>query len=360
MVAINATRGIGMAGLYRRGGVYWGRAQRQGREYRRSLKTADRAIAGRRLRAWLDELDAVAWGDKPRRTFEEAAERFIREHLTTLKPGGAKRYGVSLKNLAPHFAGLTLDRITRSTLSDFETKRRSDGVAAGTIRRDFACLSSMLTSAEDWEWIDEGGNPIPAYLRRRAKRGLKEAPPRTRYLTETEEAALLAQASPAVRDAIILAIDTGLRLSELFGLQWPQIDFARGIIATTTKTKSGRARHVPLTQRSRLILNAIPRRLDTRYVLVNPDTGTRYVHMSKGLEAARRRSGTAAVRWHDLRRTAGCRWLQCDGKTIHDVSVLLGHSSVSVTEKHYAFVNEQALAESLGGTKTGTDHKVAR
>jgi site-specific recombinase XerD len=52
--------------------------------------------------------------------------------------------------------------------------------------------------------------------------------------------------------------------------------------------------------------------------------------------------------------------LQCDGKTIHDVSVLLGHSSVSVTEKHYAFVNEQALAESLGGTKTGTDHKVAR
>jgi integrase len=163
-----------------------------------------------------------------------------------------------------------------------------------------------------------------------------------------------------VRDAITLAIDTGLRLSELFGLQWPQIDFARGIIATTTKTKSGRARHVPLTQRSRLILNAIPRRLDTRYVLVNPDTGTRYVHRSKGLEAARRRSGTAAVRWHDLRRTAGCRWLQCDGKTIHDVSVLLGHSSVSVTEKHYAFVNEQALAESLGGTKTGTDHKVAR
>jgi hypothetical protein len=70
---------------------------------RRSLKTADRSIAQKRLRQWLDELDAIAWGDKPRRTFGEASEKFIREHLTTIKPSSAKRYGVSLKNLAEHF-----------------------------------------------------------------------------------------------------------------------------------------------------------------------------------------------------------------------------------------------------------------
>jgi site-specific recombinase XerD len=44
---------------------------------------------------------------------------------------------------------------------------------------------------------------------------------------------------------------------------------------------------------------------------------------------------------------------------MHEVSILLGHSSVSVTEKHYAFVNEEDLAESLSGTKPGTDRKVA-
>jgi hypothetical protein len=27
----------------------------------------------------------IAWGDKPRRTFEETTERFVRNHLTTLK-----------------------------------------------------------------------------------------------------------------------------------------------------------------------------------------------------------------------------------------------------------------------------------
>jgi hypothetical protein len=65
-----------MSNLYQRGKTYWARTQRQGREYRRSLKTKNRAIAERRLREWLDELEAIAWGDKPRRSWEEAAAKF--------------------------------------------------------------------------------------------------------------------------------------------------------------------------------------------------------------------------------------------------------------------------------------------
>lgn len=344
-----------MAGLYRRGKIYWARAQRGNREHRRSLQTSDRAIAEKRLRQWLGDLEAVAWGDKPRRTFMEVTERFIREHLTTLKPGGAKRYGVSLKSLSMHFGGKTLDQITSAELSAFETKRRTEGVTASTIRRDLACLSSMLTSATDWEWIDDGKNPVPSYMRRRAKRGLKEAPPRTRYLTEGEEAKLLQAASPAVRDAIALAIDTGLRREELFSLKWSQVDLARGTIATTTRTKSGRQRRVPITERSRTILGTLPRHLDCPFVLVNPETRDRYVQMNKGFKAAVRRAKLAAAQWHDLRRTSGCRWLQHDGKSMEEVSMLLGHSSITVTEQRYAFLEPEAVAESLSGrTLPGT------
>lgn len=331
MVVFLQARGGIVAGLYRRGKVWWARAQRQGREHRISLQTKNRAIAERRLGQWLGDLEAVQWGDKPRRTYDETAERFIREHLTTLKPGAARRYGVSLKMLALAFGGKTLDQITSATLSEFETKRRTDGVAAGTIRRDLACLSSMLTSAQEWEWIDDGANPVPSYLRRRAKRGLKEAPPRTRYLTEAEEKALIAAATPAgaktkngkplgkptcCREAITLAIDTGLRREELFSLTWPQINLKAGTITTTTNTKSGRARLVPLPARSRTILGTLPRHIDTPYVFVNPATGERFVQQNKGLAAAARRAGITDLEWHDLRRTAGCRWLQRDGKTM--------------------------------------------
>jgi integrase len=346
-----------MAGLYRRGKskIWWGRAQRQAREYRRSLKTADRALADRRFRQWLTDLDAIAWGEKPRRSFEEASERFFREHLPTLKPRGAKRYITSLKSLAAHFDGKTLDCIRSAELSAFETARRTQGVSAGTIRRDLSCLSSIMTSATDWEWIEDGSNPVPSYLRRRARRGLKEAPPRTRYLTEAEEARLLDHASPVVSAAIILAIDTGLRRDELFGLRWPQVDLRRGTIATTTRTKTGRARRVPLPERSAQILAHLPRSISSDFVFVNPDTGTRYLQLNKGFKAAMRRAGMTDLRWHDLRRTAGCRWLQRDGKSMEEASILLGHSSVLVTEARYAFLDAEAVAESLSGrTKTGT------
>jgi integrase len=344
-----------MAGLYRRGKIWWGRAQRKGRDHRRSLQTANRTIAEKRFRDWFGEIEAVAWGDKPRRSFKDAHDKFICEHLTMLKPGAAKRYGVSLKHLNAHFGSKMLHQITKAELSDFETKRRTEGVSAGTIRRDLACLSSLLTSCLEWEWIDEGANIVPGYLRRRSKRGLKEAPGRTRYLNMPEETDLLSNATEEPRKAMALAIDTGLRREELFSLKWSQVDLLRGTITTTTLTKNGRSRKVPLPARSAQILAQIPRRLDTPFVLVNPETGTRYVQMNKGLKAAMRRAEISDLCWHDLRRTAGCRWLQRDGKSMEEISILLGHSSVTVTEARYAFLESEAVAESLGSrTEPGT------
>jgi integrase len=337
--------------IYRRGKTYWVRAQRDGRERRRSLKTTDRKVAERRARKWLDDLEAIAWGEKPPHSYADAEEKFIKEHLTAIKPRAAQRYDVSLKHLAEHFGDKTLDQITSAVLSEFENKRRMQGVTSSTIRRDLACLSSLVTSCVDWEWMDS--NPVPAYVSRRTKRGLKEGAPRTRYLSEAEEVALLDAASPEVWQAIILAIDTGLRREELFSLRWSQFDLDRGIINTTTKTKSGRARSVPLPDRSRAVLPDAPGGDD--YVLINPETKKRYVQMNKGLKGAVRRAGIKHLQWHDLRRTAGCRWLQRDGKRIEEVSILLGHSSVQVTEQRYAFLDSEKVAASISGrTKTGT------
>jgi integrase len=351
-----------MANLYRRGKTWSARATRQGREFRRSLKTKNRAIAERRLREWLEELEAIAWGDRPRRSWEEAAAKFIAEHFATIKRGAQLRYAVSMKHLNNHFAGKMLHQITSAEMSGFETKRRAEGVSTSTIRRDLACLSSLMTSATDWEWIDI--NPVLLFLKQRGKRGLKEGIARTRYLTEAEESQLLAAATArtdkfgkptAVREAVTVAIDTGLRREELFSLTWKQIDLLRGLIDTGTKTKSGRARKVPVPARSAQILAQIPRH-ESGFVFVNPATSTRYVQMNLGLKAAARRAAIEDLQWHDLRRTAGCRWLQRDGKSMEEVSILLGHSSVVVTERRYAFLESEAVAESFGRTKVGTSN----
>ena len=199
-------------GIYRRGQKYWARAQRSGREHRASLKTSSKAVAERRYREWLDELDAIEWGDKPRRRFAEAADRFVREHLSTLRITSARRYGVSLAWLADEFENKHLDQIGTAELAEFERKRRAAGASPPTVRRDLACLSSIFGSCIEWEWCDL--NPVSPYMRRRKKRGLREAPARTRYLSHEEEAQLLAYASPPVQIAVAFAIDTGLRREE--------------------------------------------------------------------------------------------------------------------------------------------------
>jgi integrase len=342
-----------MADIYKRGKTWWARAQRDGRDERRSLKTADRRIAETRFRKWLAELDGAAFEGR-KHSYADAEERFVKEHLTSLKPKSATRYGVSLKQLSATFGNKMLHEIGSAELSGFETRRRTDGVTSSTIRRDLACLSSLLSSAIDWEWIKE--NPVPAYLKRRSKRGLKEGQAKTRYLTEAEEKKLLDAATAEPRQAMTLALDTGLRLNELFDLKWSQVDLEKGVISTGTVTKSGRNRVVPVPGRSAQILRALKRYPKVPYVLVNPDTETRFVTMQTALRGARRRAGIAHVTWHDLRRTAGCRWLQRDGRTLAEVSMLLGHSSVLVTEKSYAFLNEEAVAMSISSrTKPGTD-----
>lgn len=346
-------------GLYRRNGIWWARAERSGREFRQSLKTRDRRLAERRHREWLEQLGAASWGDRPRVAFKQALKAFLLEHAVTLKPSAAKRYGVSVKWLNDKFGDGFIDDVDRKSLAEFETWRRAMGAKPPTIRRDLACLSSILAMCEDKDWLEEGRNPVRGYMKRRAKRGLKEAPGRTRYLTEAEEAALLAEASPLARAAIILAIDTGLRQEEMFSLMWPQVDLPRHSIATTEDTKSGRKRVVPISARSAQYL-AQARAAQTvgnvasLYVLCHED-GSRIGRVRKGFEAAARRAGVEDLRWHDLRRTAGCRWLQRDGLSIDKVSMLLGHSSVVVTQRSYAFLRGEDIIRDMAAQNSAQE-----
>lgn len=336
-----------MAGVYKRGATFWGRAQRDGREYRFSLRTTNKGIAEKRLREWLTDMDAVAWGDKPPRPWQAVWERFMREHFPTIKPASATRYAVSLQNLSKVLDGKNIQQVSTSLLSEFETLRRTEGASAPTIRRDLACLSCVLSYCEEWEWIEDGKNIVPAYMRRRRRKGLKEAPGGTRYLTVEEEAALLAEASEPARTAIILSIDSGMRDQEVMGLTWDRIDFKNGTIRTGKVTKSGKERYAPLAQRSAQALAKHPRHIKSPFVFSHDD-GTRYGRMVKAFSTAARRAGIKDVCWHDLRRTFGVRRLRGEGynmASMQEVSEMLGHSTVAVTERSYAFLDAEKTAQ---------------
>jgi integrase len=352
-----------MAKAYKRGQTYWGRVSYRGKEYRKSLETASARVANERLLTFVSEVKSGKWGDKPRRKFEDAANKFIDVHFPRIKPNSAKRYRVSLMNLVDHISVVFLDEITSSVLSDFEVARRKQGVSDSTIRRDLMCLSSMFSCAREWEWTND--NPAAAYLRTAKKRGLVEAQPRSRFLSHDEEkdlaehAALMRQAARGGRDVhgwqmqqavFLFAIDTGLRAEEIFTLTWPQVDLkARQVTVRQEQAKSKRARTVPIFPRSLDLLTALPRSDHSQYVFWHRD-GQRYRHMYRALMRACAAVGIADLEFHDLRRTCGVRLIRDHGFSIERVSLWLGHNNINITEKVYAFLSVDDLHKAVANS----------
>lgn len=352
-----------MADIFKRGRQWWARAQRAGEDIRKPLKTTVERVARKRFAAWLEELDDP--DGQSRHTFDEAMLRFVDEHLPRLKAKSQTRYLVSIEALTPHFEGMHLNKIGSAALLEFETARRLAGaripkkllgkkrpkaITPGTIRRDLACLSSMFGCAAEWEWVEY--NPVPAFMRSRKKRGLRESPPKTRYLTVDEEVKLLAAArgdniTPALHDAICIAIDTGMRREEQFSLTRAQVSADRNQIELTQGTKNSKPREIPLLPRAAKILAQIPAHIRSGHIFTNLETETRFTHLNRGLAGAAKRAGIRPLTWHDLRRTCGCRLLQDHGLSMEEVSRWLGHSSTEVTEKRYAFLETEHLHRAI-------------
>ncbi|AYO81606.1 tyrosine-type recombinase/integrase [Methylobacterium brachiatum] len=363
-----------MADIYLRGKTWWGRIQKNGQDIRESLGTRSESVARQRLAVWLADLETQAWGGKPRLTLNAVIAAFITEHGPSLRPSTLRRYGVSINWLNEHFKGRLLLDLRAKDLKDFETARRTAGASAPTVRRDLACLSTIFGFAIENEWADI--NPVIPFLKQRAKRGLREAPPRTRYLSRAEEARLLESSVPYVRDAILFAIYTGLRQEEQFSLTWPQIDLAQKQLTVSAETAKGkRERTVILLQPALDVLARMPRHLTSPYVfhhgaattkrgprraaaIARPERndGERFNHLDRGLRNAAGRGKVRALRWHDLRRTHGCRLLQEEKWSLEMVRDQLGHRSVVQTERAYAFLEVEArrTAAHGAGTNPGT------
>ncbi len=337
--------------IFQRHGIWWFSKTIHGRTISHSLGTRDVVIARQRRGETLADIQAGKWGDDRRHTFGDAVERWEREHLPTLRPASQRRYRVSLAHLSDAIGQMLLTDITSARLYEFEQARRAHGISSSTIRRDLACLSSLLSSAEEWEWLDR--NPVAPYLRGRGKKGLTESPARTRHLSESEERALLRHATAKPAQAIAFAIDTGLRREEQFSLLKSDVDTELWTLTVRSEiAKSSRARTIPLPERARKLVRRILDENTRSPYLFTTNLGQRYSKTSPvmydALQIACRRAGLAEhVMWHDLRRTCGCRLLNVMGLDMAGVSLWLGHSSIRVTERCYAFLMAEKLQEKL-------------
>jgi integrase len=162
-----------------------------------------------------------------RLSLAEVLERYRRE-VTPTKRGSADE-NLRLKAMAQRpFARIRMSALTSSHLAAYRDEQLKV-VSGATVNREFSVFSHAIDTARR-EW-DVYLPTNPCALVRRPPQGR----PRNRRLQGDEEQRLLA----ACRDArnrwlvhfVALAIETGMRRSELLGLQWSNVDYqaARGI-----------------------------------------------------------------------------------------------------------------------------------
>ena len=160
-----------------------------------------------------------------------------------------------------------------------------------------------------------------------------------RYLSREEEEKLFALMDPEYRQTAIILIQTGLRISELFNLQWSDISLDEARRMCIHNTKNGRRRYVPMT-------SAVHSILTERKSYCEPWGVNKMRSFEQRFLDARRRSGIEGrVTVHTLRHTFASRLVQ-SGVDLYKVSKLLGHTNIKTTQR-YAHLADSDLEDAI-------------
>jgi len=149
----------------------------------------------------------------------------------------------------------------------------------------------------------------------------------------------------ALKPVFVVALETGLRKSDLLNLEWSQIDLEGGFMRVQMqKTKKWAV--IPISQFCREALAECRRRsILSRYVFITLE-GKRVpeIAVRRAFARVKRIAGiTRRFRFHDLRHSAASN-LANASVPLQVIQKILGHKSIRMTER-YARVNDASIAE---------------
>lgn len=352
------------------------------------------------LALWREFRDGVLRGETPAKrvsTFSEYVNRYLSDYVLRVSPSTAKSYRQITRNhLLPFFGARRLDEITMALVRDFvgslkryrsnAKSRRGKPLSPASINDYLAVLRLLVRDAHErgllltlpWrgKWPREKEEPLKlelspeehtrflavfddeagfrSHVERTRSKGLLVASPRFGgrprsfgggRRSKGEAAGAHFARFRSAKPLFVVALETGLRRSDLLALSWRSVDLDQGWIRLTMK-KTKREATVPISAACRAALKELlARPVVAERVFVNgsghPISWTTVQHcfdLAKELSGIIRR-----FRFHDLRHTFACT-LASGGVSLQVISRALGHASVRMCER-YARPSEEALLE---------------
>lgn len=292
--------------------------------------------------------------------FYAFATRYLESYAkTALKRNTWEGYSIIIENhLKAVWQGKRLDEITRAEVKRLLLQKQQDGYAPHTVQNIKALISGLFTHAYEDEILTS--NPALKLGKYIAKTDRRR---HVAMLTREQAARLLATAqvvAPRHHPMLLCALRTGMRLGELLGLTWDDVNFAANTIEVRrayshghfTTPKSGKSRTVDMSDQLRATLLVHQGELVKRFAghlpsysvndealrlvfpneLGGPTDGDNFRH--RVFYSLLEKADVPKVRFHDIRHTFASLLLQ-QGESLHYVKEQMGHASIQTTVDVY-------------------------
>jgi integrase len=291
--------------------------------------------------ARIRELDAVTFGEFFKDTYTKQAQ--ANKKAKTCK-GEEQLFRLWIEPVIGNkpftrISPLDLERIKKH-LADAGRSPRTAHYCLAVIRQVFNLAKAL--------GILQGNNPVSSVKKPQIDNR------RLRFLTREEADRLLAELakrSQQLHDIALLSLHCGLRAGEIFNLTWECIDISRGQILLKD-TKSGKNRIAYMTNEVKRMLQE--RSMDMISGLIFRDRKGKKIGevsnaFSKVVDALGLNDGISDPRqkvvFHTCRHTYAS-WLVEAGTDLYVVKKLMGHSSITMTER-YSHLSQGMLQQAV-------------
>lgn len=346
--------------LYRvASGRYYAFVKKGGKQFRRSLKTKDPALAKRRLRALQDKAGRLTPdGTNGSIRFNELAARWLAAKRPELKESSAVRRATALKALGPYFNGRLVRAIGAQEVEAWKIKRgpsispRTWNIEVETLKQIFAYAKDTLRIVLD--------NPVEGLKRKKEPKAGILIPSHEQFRALMNELRSGHRSTGEAADLVEFLAYSGCRVAEARSVRWRDINTALGTVLITggeIGTKNHEARTIPLfAPLARLVSSMRARKpLDTDDAFIFQIENARLQIMR-----ACERVGLPRFGHHTMRHFFCSNAIEagCDFKVI---AGWLGHKDggvlVAMTYGHLRSEHSAAMAKRITFDATGASPK---
>jgi integrase len=276
--------------------------------------------------------------------FSEVVRRFLEIRVPQLGTATQAKYrGQIAKHILPAFGELRMCDIDRPAVEQWLTAKADAGLGWWTRIDLKGILSGIFTTAKGWK-LWEGDNPTEG-VRIGRKREVREK----RLLSADDMRRLLAALPPgAVRFIVLVIFGTGLRVSEVLGLKWGDIDLAAGTLSVKRRWYRGDLDE-PKNEPSKRVRQLGPLADEFVRAYPGPQGRDRFVFLGEDgltppderdllryeLRPLLKKLGiyTTGAGWHQFRRQ-NISWRQQAGATPIEAQKSAGHTRIQTTYEY--------------------------